>query len=215
MRVRVGKMVVIGSLAVLAGASAVMAYRLVRADVRAEIYRDRLAVLGDEYGLLADRYNDAVRRTAVTELVVQGGTLRVRVRTAAGVLREIETPYDPMGEIYVDYVVLDGRLWIRRVFDAATPPALGLVIDPELVSVDWDAPNASHGKAVYRRLGEGRWVISLTGNGALGLMRATDVVDLTPVPMIGDFEEMAEGVDARVRGIGVAEVFEHLVGGEH
>lgn len=213
MAVRVGKMVVIGSLAVLAGASAVMAYRLVRADVRAEIYRDRLGELGDAYASLRDRYNDAVRRTAVTELVVEAGTLWVRVRTAAGVLREIETPFDPRGEIYVDFVVLDGRLWIRRIFDAATPPALGLVIDPELAWIDWDAPEASHGKAVYRQLGEGRWVISLTGNGALGLTRATEAVDLTPVPKIGDFDELAEGVDARVRGIGLAEVFEHLVGG--
>lgn len=213
MRVRGGKLLVVGSLVVLAGAAGITAYRMARSDVRAAIYRDRLADLSDEYAQLRERYNDAVRRTAVTELVVRGGLLSVRVRSAAGVLREIDTPYDPAGEIYVDFVVLDGRLWIRRVFDAATPPALGLVIDPALASIDWDAPNATHGKAVYRRLGEGRWVISLTGNGALGLTRATDAVDLTPVPEIGEFPELTEGLEAQVRGIGIAEVFEHLVTG--
>jgi len=39
--------------------------------------------------------------------------------------REFPTACRPDREVYADYVVLDGRLWIRRVFDAATAPEAG------------------------------------------------------------------------------------------
>ena len=106
----------------VSGMAGVFGYRYLRADVEAEVYRDRLRALAEEYESLRGTYNEAVRRTAVTELLVHDGRLRVRVRSVAGVLREIETPFDPRQEVYVDYVVMDGRLWIRRVFDAWTPP---------------------------------------------------------------------------------------------
>ena len=156
------------SLGVLALAVSIVGYRLLRAQVAASVYRERLEEVARAYDALRSRYNEAVRRTAVTELVVRDGRLSVRVRNAAGLIREIPTPYDPSGEIYVDFVALDGRLYIRRVFDARTPPSEGLTIDGSLAQIDWDAPGADHGKAIYRRLGEGRWVISATGNGRSG-----------------------------------------------
>ena len=112
-------------------------FRLADARLEANVYRARLAALDDDYHLLLDRYQALVRETAVTEVVVEDGAMSVSVRTAEGELRRFDTPYDPSGEIYVDYVARSGRLWIRRIFDAATPPEAGIVIDPRLAALDW------------------------------------------------------------------------------
>jgi hypothetical protein len=96
----------------------------------------------------------------------------VAIRDASGAVRTIETPFDPSREIYVDFVVLDGRLWIRRVFDDRTPPEQGVLIDPALAEIDWSEDEAAHGKATYRALGPGRWIVSVTGDGSLGLARS-------------------------------------------
>lgn len=152
-----------------------------------DVERDRDAI--------RDRYNEAVRRTAVTELVVEDGRLEVIIRTTEGVERRIETPFDPRAEIYVDYAILDGRLWIRRVFDAYTPPESGLVIDPLVESIDWDQRPEGYGKAVYRSLSPGRWVITVTGNGSLGLARVEGETptQLSPQPPVRPYEPVAEG----------------------
>ena len=143
----------------------VAGYGMIRSNLAADVYRDRLAALSERHASLARTYNRAVRRTAVTEIIVTepqdgaeaanadadpdaGGSVSVRVRTAAGPVREIDTPFSPDGELYVDYVVLDGRLWIRRVFDERTPPRDGVVIDPIADGVDWSDPRARVGKAV-------------------------------------------------------------------
>ena len=147
--------------------------RLVNARLEADVYRARLETLSSDYELLREHYESLVRETAVTELVVEHGALSVSIRTAQGELRRIETPFDPSDEIYVDYVVRAGRLWIRRVFDAATAPDEGVVIDASLAELAWESDDTlSHGKATYRALGEGRWIVSVTGNGALGLAEA-------------------------------------------
>jgi hypothetical protein len=110
----------------------------------------------------------------VTELVVEDGRLSVAIRDAGGAIRTIETPFDPSREIYVDFVVLDGRLWIRRVFDDRTPPEQGVLVDPALAEIDWSEERAAYGKATYRALGPGRWIVSVTGDGSLGLARSRD-----------------------------------------
>jgi hypothetical protein len=164
-------------------------YQFVHTQKAADVYRQRLDQLSADYDQLRDTYNQAVRRTAVTELLVAGGKLSVVIRTAEGVLRTIPTDFDPRSEIYVDYIVLDGRLWIRRLFDNYTPPHSGLLIDPLLEELDWDSPRLGHGKAVYRRLGEGRWIITVTGDGSLGLARAnTKPAELQPPPLIREFQ---------------------------
>jgi len=169
-------------------------FRLVHAEVEAEVMRERLARLDADYAELRDRYDSAVRRTAVTELRVEEGELHVVVRTAEGTLREIDTGLDPSREVYVDYVVVDGRLWIRRVFDDSIPPSNAVVIDPELASVDWNREGATHGKATYRRLGEGRWVVTVSGNGSLGLARAPESleIDLVPPPPVREFAPLED-----------------------
>ncbi|MEC9373315.1 MAG: hypothetical protein VYC34_05695 [Planctomycetota bacterium] len=185
----------IGGILVTAGiiGGGVTAWRLWDDSRESEALRERMAEMRVEYETLREHYNEAVRRTAVTELLVENGELSVRVVNAEGVERIIDTPFDPTGEVYVDYVVLNGRLWIRRVFDAYTPPAEGMIIDPAMASVDW-RPEADMrvGKAVYRSLSDGRWVVTVTGDGSLGLARCTGdrLYDLSAPPKVGRYEEV-------------------------
>lgn len=209
----ISKIVQTGFYVVLAGAAGVFGYRFVRADLAAHVYRERLATLAQDYEALRTTYNDAIRRTAVTELVVKNGKLAVRVVNDAGVVREIATPYDPTKEIFVDFVVVDQRLWIRRVFDAKTPPTQATLIDPELKEVDWDDPQASYGKAVYRKLDEGRWVVKVSGDGSLSLGRADGDEKLVSAPRIKDYQQAEEEAKQKADAIGVGEVWKWLVGG--
>lgn len=206
----------------LMGGALLLGYQFLRAGAAADIYRDRLIEMTNAYKSLQDTYNQMVEKTAVTELVVKDGKLSVRVVSQGGVLREIPTPFDPSGEIYVDFVVRDGRLWIRRVFDDTTPPSQGVLIDPELSTVAWvdDKDHTADGqalvgKAVYRALGEGRWVVSVTGGGSLGLVRVdgNHAVELAPTPDIHDYAAITTSTDARVESLGVAEVLSQLMGG--
>ena len=199
------------SIALIAGTAFGVAYKFLWTSATADIYRDRLTALQTRYNALEQNYSEAVHKTAVTELVVADGTLTVRVRDVRGVVREIPTEYDPSREIYVDYVVLDGRLWIRRVFDADTAPNQGLVIDPDADLVTWDLANAQVGKAVYRQLGEGRWVVNVTGNGSLGLTRASEDVDLESPPSVREFDA-DQSEPEEVGSIGLGEVLRHLAG---
>ncbi|MDQ7013088.1 MAG: hypothetical protein Q9O74_04240 [Planctomycetota bacterium] len=201
-------------LAVFAGA-ALLGYQYIRAGAAAEIYRTRLTELAGEYESLRTTYNEAIRKSAVTELAVENGTLAVLVVSDAGVIRRVETPYDPAGEIYVDYIVRDSRLWIRRVFDADTPPSQGVVIDPDLGPILWGEGQgeARMGKAVYRQLGDGRWVVSVTGSGSLGLVRVSDTaaVDLIPTPTIAEYATVTVEADRDVESIGPGEVWGRLI----
>ena len=155
-------------LAVVAG---LLGYRVARDSVAATIYHGRLVALQGEFSELTDRYNAAVTRSAVTELLVKQGAVRVLVRSDDGVLQTIETPYDPASEIFIDYAVLDGKLWIRRVFDENTPPNQGVLIDGGLSTIDWDSERARHGKIAYRSLTDGRWVVSVSGDGSVALRK--------------------------------------------
>ncbi len=200
---------------ILLGSVGLVAFVLVRAQVAAAVYERRLQVLVDDYSRLRENYNAAVRKTAITELLVRDGTLSVRVRTAVGVLRQIDTPYSPEHEIYVDYIVVDGRLWIRRVFDSRTAPDQGTVIDPEREVIDWSDQAVDHGKAVYRKLDEGCWVITVTGSGALGLAKSPARLDdrlLAPPPPVGEFAEALDEARRAADGVGLGEVLAHLFG---
>lgn len=197
----------------LAGAG-YLGYRVMRSEIAAAVYRDRLTSLANDYETLRSRYNDAVKTSAVTELVVKDGKLSVEVRGRDGVMQSIATPFDPSREIYVDYALIGGRLLIRRVFDARTPPDQGLLIDAELAGVDWASPAASHGKAVYRTLGEGRWTITVSGNGALVLAKndSDEPMPLVAAPPVRTYEEELAGVDAKLGEIGLRDVWRRAVG---
>lgn len=189
-------------------------YFAVKSHMESEIYRDRLQSLGADYTRLASDYQEAVRKSAVTELRVKDNELSVLVRTADGVLEEIETPFDPSREIYIDFVVMNGRLWIRRVFDQNTAPSEAILINPRLVDINWDERgDKDYGKAVYRRLGEGRWAITVTGSGALGLRQvsADAGIDLVGPPEIRDFSELEETIRKDLSEIGPGEVVRRLL----
>lgn len=202
------------ALGLFAGAAVMLGFRMTRADVEAEVYRERLQTLTMDYEALRAKFNDAVRRSAVTELLVKDGKLSVRVRSPLGVVEETPTPFDPKGEIYVDYVLVDGRLWIRRVFDASTPPSKGVVIDPKVETVDFSSPHVAHGKAIYRSLDEGRWIVTVTGSGALGLTKISDdvQVELVEAPPVHEFNEVAHEAEAKMAGVGIVDVWERLIG---
>jgi len=193
-------------------AIAVVGYRWASSKVELDIYRDRLAGLSNEYESLRSMYNQAVRKTAVTELIVKDGKLSLVIRTIEGVERVIDTPFDPSREIYCDYVLLDGRLWIRRVYDAHTPPNKGLVIDDKLENVDWNNPAARYGNAVYRSLGEGRWIVTVTGDGSLGLARTDAKADVTlsGPPPVRDYEQIEKQIDDALARVGAGEVLKRL-----
>ncbi len=203
-----------GALGLCAGAAVMLGFRMTRADVEAEVYRERLQTLTLDYEALRAKFNEAVHRSAVTELLVKDGALSVRVRSPLGVVEETPTPFDPAGEIYVDYVLVDGRLWIRRVFDGSTPPNKGVVIDPKVETIDFSSPNVAHGKAIYRSLEEGRWIVTVTGSGALGLTKISDdvQVELVEAPPVHEFEEVALEAEARMAGVGIVDVWQRLIG---
>ncbi|MCC6680251.1 MAG: hypothetical protein IT445_05045 [Phycisphaeraceae bacterium] len=204
----------IASAAVLLVAG-VIGYQWLRANLEADIYRQRLGELSQHYQDLRRTYNEAVRRTAITELVVADGHVSVSIRTAEGEIKRIDTPYVAGSEVFVDYVVLDGRLWIRRVFDSDTPPRGGVMIDPKLADVKWDDNDLVQGKAVYRRLDEGRWIVTVTGNGALGLARREgDSEELSAPPPLRDYEPTVDQADADVQRIGTMDVLKRMAGAE-
>lgn len=198
---------------VLLCAMAFVGYRLGAAKVELDIYRDRLADLTRDYKSLRSTYNEAVRKTATTELIVRDGTLSVAIRTIEGLERLVETPFAPSREIYCDYVLTDGRLWIRRVYDSHTPPSRGVIIDEALAHVDWTDPATRFGKAVYRSLGEGRWIVTVTGDGALGLAKtdADAEVVLSGPPPVRDYEELEKQIDEDVADVRLGEVLKRLV----
>ncbi len=202
--------------------------RLARADAAEQVYRARLESLAADYEGLRASYNRAVRRTAVTELVVKDGQVTALVRSAHGPIAEIPTGADPSKEVYVDFALLDGRVWIRRVFDASTRPEDATVIDPRLAAIDWmgkepldpqgstPARATAIGQAVYRTLGEGRWVVRVSGDGALGLERVSEdaVISLEEAPAVWSFDEVQSEVRDKVGRVGWREALGAVIGAD-
>ena len=226
--------IMVGAAALAAvGLIGVAGMRLARADAAERVYRARLESLATEYEGLRESYNRAVRRTAVTELVVEDGSVTALVRSAHGTIARIPTGADPSREIYVDFALLDGRVWIRRVFDSGTRPEDATVIDPRLAAIDWDGrepaagvgagvrPDGSTramavGQAVYRTLGEGRWVVRVSGDGALGLERVPPdaVVPLAEAPAVWSFDEVEREVRDRLDRVTWRDALGAMFGGE-
>ena len=205
----------------LVGGCLTVAYHHVRGSMAAEIYSQRLRDLSADYERLHARYDEVVRRTAVTELVCDDQELSVVVRTADGVLKTIPTSLDPASEIHVQYIVLDGRLWIRSLLGLPDLDRTGIaeaqvvVIDPTLADLPWSQDPDLHGLSIFRKqLAPGRWVVSVTGNGALGLSKAKpgEVAELSALPPVRRFGEMDRAVKAELDDVGLADVIRHLLG---
>lgn len=188
--------------------------RFARADAANSVYQTRLRELSTDYESLRTQYNTAVRQTAVTELVVKDRSVTVQVRTIEGAVETIETSADADKEVYVDFALIEGRLWIRRVFDANTPPSQATIINPKLAKVNWASENALVGQAVYRQLGEGRWVVNASGDGALALTRVPEdqIINLSPPPEIGAYEEIQSQVDEEIEKVSWRDIFAAVLG---
>lgn len=205
-----------GLTAVVVVAAGLFGYSLLRADLAADVYLDRLQALAGDYENLRGTFNEAISKTAVTELVVEEGKLFVHIRDASGKVQKLETPYDPAGEIYVDFVVVEGRLLIRRLFDESTRPADAMVIDEQLADIDWEHEGSRLGKAVYRALGEGRWVITVTANGSLDLVSAPEgeSFELVAAPPVRDYEQIQEEAEHEIDEIGPGDVMRRVFYGK-
>jgi hypothetical protein len=201
----------ITSLSILAAVGAVgfIGMKVARAEATSQVYKDRLVDLSSEYETLRSHYNQAVRQTAITELVVKDRKITVQIRTIEGEQETIQTSCNADKEIYVDFALIAGRLWIRRVFDADTPPSQATVINPKLADVDWDSEGALVGQAVYRQLEEGRWIVNAAGDGALALTKVPDdqIINLSPPPTVKAYEEVQSEVNQQLDKVTWRDVF--------
>lgn len=193
----------------LTAAVCVCGYFWAREEVASRIYRQKIESLAADYSALASQYNLAIRQSAITELQVDERSVAVLIRTVDGAVRRIETPFDPAKEIFIDYIVGRGRIWIRRIFDQSTPPESALVIDPVWDVVDWQDGDMKYGKVIYRSLSPGIWAIQVSGNGSLNLEpSAVSQADaLAAAPEILSFEEIKLAMDEEVRSITIADVW--------
>ncbi len=196
-------------------ALAALGYRVARDHVAADVYLARYSQLNDEHNTLIQQYNTAVTRTAVTELVVNDGRVKVNVRTADNRVESHDIDADPAHAIYVDYVVKDGRLLIRRVFDSKSAPDDAGVIDSELLDIDWSDPAVRHGKAIYRELTDGRWIVTVSGDGSLALAQVAEDVDvqLLQAPEVREYDPVEETRRA-IQQIRPGDVLRRLFGRE-
>lgn len=187
-------------------------YQWARATAAKDIYRDRLGQLQGEFTDLAQQYNSAVTPKPVTELLVENGIVSIIIRDSAGQVQTIPTEANGQREVYVDYALIDGRLLIRRVFDEETAPKYATTVDPALLQVDWNAPGAMYGKAIYRRLEDGRWIVSVTGDGSLGLERLEGdaTIDLVNQPEVKAYDPVNIQADADAEAISPGDVWHHL-----
>jgi hypothetical protein len=190
------------ALLLLGGAAA--SYQWARSRVLADLYAERLQGLSREYADLRERYDRAVEASAVTEILVDPDhRVSVVVRSAAGVLRRIQTPFDGRNELHVDFVVKAGRLFIRRVYDDRTAPQKALWVDPELRELDWSDPAVARGLSVYRgQLDPGRWLVTTSGNGALDLKRApNEPMPIRSPPEVRDYDAVERKIEEDYRQV--------------
>ncbi|QYY36079.1 hypothetical protein [Ruficoccus sp. ZRK36] len=182
--------------------------KLTRAQMAEDIYRDRLGDLAADYAKLRDQYERALSQSVVTELEVDDGQLTVRYLRGDGELATVPTPLDTSREIFVDFYVAGNRVGIRRLFDSSMPPDQALVLDEPWDTMAADAPPTTFGRAVYRRLGEGRWSVTMTGNGSLGLEKlpAGHRSSLVPPPPLIAPEAPVMASDEAVEEITVADM---------
>ncbi|MFK7790124.1 MAG: hypothetical protein AB8C95_11615 [Phycisphaeraceae bacterium] len=196
--------------------ASVAGYQWAKANVAQDIYRDRLTSLQADYQDLAEQYNQAITPRPVTELFVEDGKVCVIVRKGDGELVRVPTPFNGWeNDVYVDYVLADGRLLIRRVFEIkdGQDTSKPVQVDSDLVDVQWGEA-VPFGKAIYRsKMEDGRWVVSVTGDGSLTLKRVGDEVEvnLATQPRVEKFSPVDQRADEAVEQIGVGDVWKHLM----
>lgn len=197
----------------------VMGYNFMRSNIAADFYRDRLREEVEKREALRQSFNEAVKKTIVTELLVQEDeSICVVFVNADNTERVVPTPFKMGAVVYVDFIVLDNRVFLRRVYDEDTKPSEALFIDPQMQTIDWKKMDDLQGNAPFARLNKkGRWTVSVTGNNALQLTKADDSAKrqpLTYAPTVKDYEEIAKEMDAQIDDIGVGDVISSIFGGK-
>jgi len=203
-------------MAVLVGVAGLLGYNLTANHMAADIYQQRIAVLSAEYEDLRGMSNEAIRKTAVTELVVKNGALSVSVPMPDGTRKTVSTPFDPSDEIFCDFIQIEGRLWIRRMYTEHIAPNQGLKLHEQFDFIDWDAYPKILGRALYRPLREGRWIVTVTGSGALDISKVDEdaQVELISAPRVQDYEQIRKELRAEIDKIGPGDVIGHLIGSD-
>jgi len=79
--------------------------------------------------------------------------------------------------------------------------------------VDWNDPAARYGKAVYRSLGEGCWVVTVTGDGSLALVKVQPKAEvvLSGPPPVRDYEQLKKQVDDSLGKVTPGEVLRRVI----
>lgn len=200
----------LGLAAVLSVAGA-LSWQWGKAALQRDAYRARLADLEAKHNALVADYNRAVARTAVCEVRQEGGKLKIVVRTADGRSEEIPLPFDPSREVHFDFVCLDNRLQLRRVYDDQTAPKDGVLVESKLAQVDWHGHEDDRGLAIYRPLTEGRYALKVSGTGSLTLekLEAGEIARLEREPRLRRYDtvEPMKNADAEP---GIGEVWRGL-----
>ena len=204
----------------LVAAALLLGYWVIHAHLASKLLRDRIQTLAGECEPLRKNYNSAVKKTVVTELLVQDDdTICVVFVSADGSEQVRPTPFKRGSLLYVDYVIKqDGRLLLRGVFDYDTAPSAGVAINADFQTIErWKNKEVKAGNAVSQLVDKkGRWVVEVTGNGSLQLSKADDKAPRVPLvvsPQIKDFSQITKEIDASIGDIGPGDVFKAIVGG--
>ncbi|MEX2213962.1 MAG: hypothetical protein WD768_07530 [Phycisphaeraceae bacterium] len=197
-----------------------LGYWVIHGHLASQVLRDRIETLAKDYESLRNNFNEAVKKTVVTEFLVQeDGTICVVFVSADGSEQTRPTPYKRGAEVYADYIIKqDGRLLLRRVYDQLTAPIKGVSINTEYQTIEnWKEKEVIGGIAASGQLNEvGRWVVKVSGQGAMLLTKADDKeprVPLLVAPTVKDYSQVTQEVDASIGNIGPGDVFKALVGG--
>ncbi len=215
----------------LLAAIAFAGYYLIKSHVEADIYREKFEKVSADYEKMRTTYNEAVKKTAVTELLVnEDGSVCVVFVTLDGQEKILPTQFKMGNELFVDYVTIDDRTYFRRVFDQKTTPENALYIDPKLQEVEWksagEEPNAlphpnhsqvTDGVISYVKLSNpGRWEVTITGDGKPDI-RKKDKNEppsaLVPSVQVRDYSQIEKEVKDQIEGISFSDVMSRLFGG--
>jgi len=200
-----------------------LGYSVVRTNIAADLYRDRLREAVKENEAMRQTFNEAVKKTVVTELVVNDDeTICVVFVSADNTEHVVPTPFKMGAVLWADCIVQDGKLFLRRVFDDNTAPINALFIDPVVQTVDWKRAGPSgkvpQGIAANGEINaKGRWVVSASGQGALELKKADDAAPRQPIArdlQVRDYKEIEKQITTKVDEIGPTDVWKSLFGGK-
>ena len=81
---------------------------------------------------------------------------------------------------------------------------------------DCHSPDSAvqYGKVIYRALEEGRWVVTVSGDGSLGLSRVdpADRIDLSKPPEVRDYQQVEAEARRAMESVGFTDVLRRLWG---